>query len=558
MARQPQKSAIKRIAMDFEATGTPTRNQQRVSLTDLYRAGLTPAQDTFVWKTVGLHLLVAVAVAVAVRLPYYRDGWRPLNDGGMFALLLDQLREHGLRWPTYIDYNHLHLPLGYPPLGFYLGVLATYLPMQNTQLVMTWLPLLFNLATVVAAYFIAYEVFADPFQRLMTAVVYAIIGWSSMWLTMGGGITRSPGEFFALTAIALFLRACNRQSWKITVFCGIFGGLTLLTHLECSVLLVVSLPVLALSFPRRWQNLYRMVAAGAVGTLVALPWIFWVWTHLGFAPLVNAFHSGFDTAHYDFSVLLIVAAGVLFAWAAHFPYVLWLVTEFLLMRRNPNTHSVVIRAIILVWVASVIVVLFSRVSRSLWWQRAVAAALAVAMALPMLGTIQKKNDRLEDLATNVRAQLSPTEIAAMQAVPNYTAPDARFIVLSQRTEYWFEDSASEWFPYYSGRQCLNTAQGREWLPNRDFARAVKVSGSLMSLGVSPNFDDLIYYSKPDYLMIVYPLDENHQAIAQIYRRLTRPIPLYKNYDAEVLAFDPEKLSAAATKYAAATGGAIPK
>lgn len=540
--------------MALQVIGKKTQATERVSLGDLYRTGLTPEQDAYVWRTIGRDLLIILSVALAVRLPYYRDGFRPLNDGGMFALILDHLRVTGLRWPSFIDYNHLHIPLSYPPLGFYLGALATFLPLQNTLLVMTWLPLFFNLATVAAAYFIAHEVFGDPFLRVLTGVAYSIIGGSAIWLTMGGGITRSPGEFFALVTIALFLRSCNRSSIKIAMACGVFGGLTLLTHLECSTLVAISLPVLALAFPHRIENLTRMTIAGCVGMLVTLPWLFWVWTHVGFSPLMNAFHSGFDAAHHDSSLVWITLAGVLLTFAARFPYVLWLVAEFVLMRRNANTHSVVIRAIILVWISSVIVTVFAKFIRRGHWKRAVTAAIAIGLAISMLGTIRKRSDRLEDLDNNERAQLSVATIEAMQAVPKYTAADARFIVLSERTEIWYEDFPSEWFPYYSGRQCINTVQGREWLPDRDFKRAAVVASSLLALSGSPNFDELIYKSEPEYLVVMRPMDENHEAVAKTYLRLTQPTPVYKNQDVEVLAFDKQKVRLAAAKYAAAFPG----
>lgn len=519
----------------------------RLDLRSLYRAGLTAEEDRIEWKTVARHLAIVFAVALALRLPYYMDGLRPLNDGGMFALLLDWMRTHHLQWPTHLDYNRLNIPMGYPPLGFYLAALATSLPGQGTLLVMTWEPLLFNLATIAAAYFIAHEVYKDPFLRLLTALVYSVVGWTCMWLIMGGGITRSPGEFFCLLGIAMFLRSCNRQSMKLATVTGVLGGLTLLTHLECILMLVISLPVLAVCFPRPLANLGRMMYAGCVGVVITIPWLLWMWTHIGFGPMINALHSGYGNTNFDFTLPLLLVVAVILAWAARFPFLIWLMAEFIGIRRNPATHSIVIRAIIIAWIATVLVMVFFRFVRSPRWQKVLTAALALAMAIPMPSILDKRTDRLADLVANTRAQLSSDEREAMQAVPLYTRPEARFVVLSERTENWFMDFEAEWFPYYANRHCMNTAQGREWLPNRDFQRATNIETSLIALSPPPNFDTLIYDEQPDYLLVISPLDENHQAVVGIYQRVTVPTPVYKNRSVAVYAFDKEKLRAASAR-----------
>ena len=48
-----------------------------------------------------------------------------INDGGMFAVMIDDLKANHYLIPAVTSYNHAGIPFAYPPLGFYLGALAT-------------------------------------------------------------------------------------------------------------------------------------------------------------------------------------------------------------------------------------------------------------------------------------------------------------------------------------------------------------------------------------------------------------------------------------------------
>src|SRR5258707_746457 len=91
-------------------------------------------------RTTIKEVLIALAVTFALRIPYFHGRMFPLNDGGMFAQIIDDIRAAHFVLPTHTTYNFLDIPLSYPPLAFYFGALCTLLTRQDTVTVLTWLP----------------------------------------------------------------------------------------------------------------------------------------------------------------------------------------------------------------------------------------------------------------------------------------------------------------------------------------------------------------------------------------------------------------------------------
>jgi len=69
--------------------------------------------------------------------------------------------------------------------------------------------------------------------------------------------------------------------------------------------------------------------------------------------------------------------------------------------------------------------------------------------------------------TTVRA-LSPGERSAMAWVAANTPDSSRFLVFDAGAPWFGLDPASEWLPAITGRTSVNTVQGYEWLPRRQF------------------------------------------------------------------------------------------
>src|SRR5512144_1120494 len=76
----------------------------------------------------------------------------PINDGGMFAVMVDDLKSSHYLLPAFTTYNHLNIPYAYPPLGFYLGRVAADLFGLSAVQVLRWVPAFFASLSIPAFY----------------------------------------------------------------------------------------------------------------------------------------------------------------------------------------------------------------------------------------------------------------------------------------------------------------------------------------------------------------------------------------------------------------------
>lgn len=484
--------------------------------------------------TVARDLLIVFCVAIALRLPYFHERLFPLNDGGMFAEIIDNLRAAHFQLPTQTSYNFLNIPLSYPPLGFYLGALCTLLPGQSAVSVLAWLPLAINVGGVLVAYFIALEIYPSRFYACLAACCYAAMGRSAEWLTMGGGLTRASGATCAAMAILFVLRAHKQHSFALAAWSGVWAGLAALFHLEGGMFAALSLVVLSLLLPERVANVRRLVVAGAVAVAVVLPWLVWIKLHLGFEPMLNAAHTGGTYQFHGMTMPILLVASIAFAVFARFPYFVWMAVIPFVMRRSPTHYGPLVGGLCMVWFANAILVLFVRNRKFLLrWQRPAIVVVALAFSLALGGFPSASRDRLTDLSENSRAQLSEAEIEGMRAASSLTPTGARFFVFNQRFGAWQADMVAEWFPYFARRQCLNTVQGREWLPGGDFARAENFEQELEVSGSSKVAAAQIEKLHPDYLFLAGPYGENQQWMATAIAAYAGSQPIYRNSEVTI-------------------------
>lgn len=64
----------------------------------------------------------------------------PINDGGLFYVMAEDLRRAGYVLPDYTTYNAASIPFAYPPLGIYFVAILSDIFMIPSLQLFRWLP----------------------------------------------------------------------------------------------------------------------------------------------------------------------------------------------------------------------------------------------------------------------------------------------------------------------------------------------------------------------------------------------------------------------------------
>ena len=105
-----------------------------------------------------IFILWALLLGVFVRLPYLDSFYNfPLGDGGLFAAIVKTIHANSYLLPDTVSYNSVDIPFAYPPLGFYLVLLTSKISGMSTLWVFRFLPMAFNLLTIVSSVLLASE-----------------------------------------------------------------------------------------------------------------------------------------------------------------------------------------------------------------------------------------------------------------------------------------------------------------------------------------------------------------------------------------------------------------
>ena len=89
-----------------------------------------------------LLLLIAILLGGIVRfMPPAMAGF-PVNDGGMFYVMVEELKANHFLLPVFTQYNLAHIPFAYPPFGLYITALLSSLLHIPALDIIRWLPAL--------------------------------------------------------------------------------------------------------------------------------------------------------------------------------------------------------------------------------------------------------------------------------------------------------------------------------------------------------------------------------------------------------------------------------
>ena len=456
-----------------------------------------------------LATVIAVAGAVAagglVRILPAMGGF-PVNDGGMFAVMIEDLKSAGLALPTFTTYNGADIPFAYPPLGFYLGALFSMLPGFDVLDALVWLPVLASIATLAAFYPLARRFLGAHEAALLATFALAFTPRAYNWEIMGGGLTRSLGMLFAVLALGFLYDVYVRGLRRAIVPAALLASLAILSHLEMGWFTVYS-SALLLAFHRNDLRA-KMVATAAIGAIVTVataPWWLSLFATHGTGPLLAALQTGdwspltlvrllmFDFGEAPLLDLIPVAAAIgVFAAAGRGTWFLpaWLLVIFVLdPRKAPTLATLPVALLAGLALHEVLLPALRRAAERIELAgaayetraRRVASAFLLTVLVYSLLSAAASSGTRATFVWSATSALPPEERTAMEWIAAETPQDSRFLVMSDSLR-WAEDRTAEWFPALAERPSVATPQGREWLRDVPFSEVEERYEALMRCG----------------------------------------------------------------------------
>jgi hypothetical protein len=198
-------------------------------------------ENIFIYTIIGL----AIILGAVVRIQYISNSKYPINDGGLFFQMVEDLIDNGFRLPKYTTYNQANIPYAYPPAAFYLtGWMHTYFGIPTLTL-FQYLPVIVSVFTIPAYYYLTNGFLENKFYRALATFFFAMVPRSFEWFVMGGGITRSIGYAFAILAIYYYMKVSASNYKKAYILlASVFSSLTILSHPVSSLFLAFSIILL--------------------------------------------------------------------------------------------------------------------------------------------------------------------------------------------------------------------------------------------------------------------------------------------------------------------------
>jgi asparagine N-glycosylation enzyme membrane subunit Stt3 len=475
-----------------------------------------------------LIFIIAIFLGAFMRFnPTLLSGFA-INDGGMFAVMVDDLKASHYLLPAFTTYNHLNIPFAYPPLGFYLGRIASDLFGWSAAQTLRWVPAFFASLSVLAFYLLALRLLKNKYYAAISTLFFALMPRALSWYVMGGGLTRSPGQLFMLLTLATVVRLYEENRRSDIFLAGLFGGLAVMSHPEAAVHTFVSALFLWIMLSRKRTGFINSILVGLIVLIVSAPWWVTVIHYHGIDPLLKGAATGQKTLavfHLLFFVFTeepyatVIAVLGLIGLANRllrrdYLLPLWMAIPFFVEGRSAAGPA----AIPLAMLAAIglVDVVFTGLG-------VLGAKNASVQTQESVGTETKASDQISSAERNIfiyvllylifsayqfglglsSATLYPPDQEAMEWVHAHTPDSSRFLVLTGTSSVSC-DSVLEWFPALTGRQSIFTVQGTEWTQGKNFNQYVTstyAAQKCLYSGDASCLDAAVIRSAYDYIYV---------------------------------------------------------
>jgi len=440
-------------------------------------------ENIFIFTIIGL----AIILGAIVRVQYISNSDYPINDGGFFFQMVEDLIDSGFRLPKYTTYNQANIPFAYPPLAFYLtGWLHSYFGIPKFAL-FQYLPVIVSVFTIPAFYYLTNGFLEDKFYRALATFFFAMVPRSFEWFVMGGGITRSLGFVFAILAIYSYMKVFASNYKKAYILlASVFSSLTILSHPVSSLFLAFSIILLFVYSKPTKIKIQKNLIMAIIIILLTSPWWITIITNHGVSPFIGAGSSG----HADwFEIKNIITQN----YGYENSYFLTIVGVLALLGAFSGNNKNSIKLTVLLVLGYIVI------PRGGVDFLTVYLAILATIGFGDILQIWNKNQNYEHLnviqqirensKTRIflffiityvflaaytykyvdskdQVRLTDYDFMAMEWIRDNTEEDSALLLYPSRDEkrYWWNDYRAEWLPAITKRESVTTVQGYEWLP----------------------------------------------------------------------------------------------
>ncbi|MBC8496898.1 MAG: hypothetical protein H8D37_04480 [Chloroflexi bacterium] len=465
-----------------------------------------PNSETFL---LALALLSSLLVGGFVRFAHVLPMDYPLNDGGFFYTLIQDLQAADTFLPAYTSYNQIDIPFAYPPLAIFITDIFSQLLNISILDLIRLLPAALSCLTIPAFYLLARKLLPSTIQIVSATFAFALLPTAFDWLIVGAGLTRAAGFFFAILTLVQIHSLYTTSQKRHIFFAILFASLTILSHPGTAwfafysggilfAFLISSQKVGGTSEvlwkrlrSRRLladfgnlapQNIIKSIFV-VLGTLfLTSPW----WGTLIYRHGLQTILNPYQTETHSLTAL-ITPFSLLFT---NEPLVdILAVLGFLGLLVSLRERKFLLPS----WLLAVFIFepRLSAVYASI--PMALLAGIGVDQAILPLVTTQRSGGKLAKFTIGflliyalISAYLAPqynsishAQAESMEWISQHTPENSTFIVLTGNESYG-NDYTSEWFPSLSRRHSIATPQGHEWLPEKEFSRRISLHAELQT------------------------------------------------------------------------------
>ena len=410
----------------------------------------------------------------------------PINDGGMFYVMIADLRANHFLLPAFTSYNHLSIPFAYPPLSFYVAGLISSIGISTLD-IFRWLPPLISTLSIFAFYWMASLMLASRPKASLAAMAYALMPRLFSWYVMGGGLSRSFGLVFLILACASTWALFTQRTPKYILWTALFGAGAILSHPETGLHTAAACVLIWLFKGRSSRGLRDalLVVLGVI--LLTSPWWGTVLFQHGFAPFQSALSTGGHTALFwlpwvtlDFAeerfVTLLTVLGligfVVQCRRQDWFLPLWMLIPFIIEPRSATAIAAIPLAVLGgIGLSDLVLPGIARLGskfniEAYDWSEHISGEPIIRIVLGYILLYALVGAVTYDFSL-MNYVVSHGDRVAMDWIANHTPSDSRFIVLTGQSDP-LADPLTEWFPAFSSRTSRNTIQGQEWLLGKGF------------------------------------------------------------------------------------------